>query len=95
MVCAGVRQAGVIACLHSRDLKFGYAALDGHGAVVGKFKLYLTGRHPVNDVAELLGIQHSLTGNQHIALDGGSDTDLHIVAGQRELKTFGFQQNAF
>ena len=90
MVSARVGQAGIIPRHHGRDLKFRHAALNGNGAVVGKLQFYLACGHTVDDIPQLLGVQHGFTGNQHIAFNGGGDADLHIIAGKSQLETFGF-----
>ena len=91
----GVGQLREIGGRHGLDLELGHAALDGGLAVFGRLDRDLTGGHPADHAAEQLGIQHDLAGLLDIGLDGGHDAHFEVVAGQSQLKTFGFQQDAF
>ena len=92
---AGVGQFGEIGGRHGLDLELGDAALDGGLAVVGRLDRNLAGGHPADHAAEQLCVQHDLAGLLDVGFNGGHDAHFKVVAGQSQLKTFGFQQNAF
>ena len=91
---AGVGQLGEIVGRHGLDLELRYAALDGGFAVFGRGDGDLTGRHPADHAAEQLCVQHDLAGFLDVGFDGSHDPHFQIVAGQGQLETFGFQQDA-
>src|SRR5699024_11304366 len=50
--------------------------------------------HPADHVVEQLGVQDDVAGLEDVGFDGGDDAQLHVIAGEGEVDTFGFQQNA-
>ena len=92
---SGIGQLGEIGGGHRLDLKLGNAALDGGFAVFGRLDGDLTGGHPADHAAEQFCVQHDLTGFLDVGFDGGHDAHFEVVAGEGELKPFGFQQDAF
>ena len=91
----GVGQVGEVGGGHGLDLEFRHAALDGGLAVVGRQDADLTGGHPADHAAEQFCVQHDLAGFLDVGLDGGHDAHFQVIAGQGQLETFGFQQDAF
>ena len=94
VVGAGHRQAGVVRRVEGRDLKLRHAAADDGLAVVGQLDAHIARRHAADQREQQLGFQHRLAGHQDVALDGGGDAHLHIVAGQRQVEALGFQVDA-
>ena len=91
---SGVGQFGEIGGGHRLDLKLGDTALDGGLAVFGRLNGDLTSRHPADHAAEQFCVQDDLTGFLDVGFDGGHDAHFEVVAGEGELKPFGFQQDA-
>ena len=55
-----------------------------HHTVIGGESYYIVG-HTANDIAEQTGIQNDVTAGNNLSSNLGTDTGLHIVAGDGQL----------
>lgn len=88
-------QLGEVAGVHTHDIEFRNAALDGGGVCFGGGYLHFAAGQAAHHVAQQFAESTTSPGSSTFASMLVGDAHFQVVAGKRQAEALGFHQDAF